>query len=50
MGNSNSNGRCLTGEDGFQLEASFSFSPAETLLLDEFFSVRFAPGVLTGAR
>ncbi|WP_433239635.1 hypothetical protein ACQPYK_33040 [Streptosporangium sp. CA-135522] len=46
MGNSNSNGQSLLKPDGFQLEDSFSFTLAETVLLDQFFTVRFAPGVL----
>ncbi|MDP9867026.1 MULTISPECIES: hypothetical protein [Streptosporangium] len=45
MGNSNSNGQSLLRPDGFQLEDGFSFTLAELLLLDQFFTVRSAPGV-----
>ncbi|MER5324024.1 hypothetical protein [Streptosporangium roseum] len=46
MGNSNSNGQSLLKPDGFQLEDSFSFTLAETVLLDQFFAARTAPGAL----
>ncbi|MGW4425241.1 hypothetical protein [Streptosporangium sp. NPDC004631] len=44
MGNSNSNGQSLLKPDGFQLEDTFSVTPAEKVLLDQFFTLRFAPG------
>ncbi|MEV7006560.1 hypothetical protein [Streptosporangium sp. NPDC051022] len=46
MGNSNSNGQSLLKPDGFQLEDNFSVTLAERVLLDQFFTVRFAPGTL----
>ncbi|WP_165781253.1 hypothetical protein [Streptosporangium minutum] len=46
MGNSNSNGQSLLKPDGFQLEDGFSFTLAETVLLDRFFTARPVPGAL----